>query len=99
MALTRQTDTGTPAGGFAVGTWGALLGMALVSQHLGHSCYNYSLRYVTPGLLTVTLLSEPVLSSLAAWLCFGEVPHLGLALAALLLIPGIWLVARDRAVE
>lgn len=89
--------TGTRAWGFGAGTWAALLGMAFISQHLGHSGYNYALRFLSPSLLAVTLLSEPVLCSLGAWAVFGEVPPLRLLPAAALLLPGIWLVSRDQA--
>lgn len=89
--------TATPWRGFTTATWGAFFGMALISQHLGHSGYNYALRYLSPGVLSVMMLSEPVLSSLAAWLCFGEVPPPILALAAALILPGIWLVISATA--
>lgn len=88
--------TATRAWGFSAVTWAALAGMGVFGQHLGHSAYNYALRYLSPGVLSVLLLSEPILASLAAWFCFGEVPTARLALSAALLIPGIWLVARDR---
>lgn len=84
--------TATRVWGFAPGTWAAFFGMALVSQHLGHSGYNYALRFITPGALSVMMLSEPVFSGLAAWFCFGEVPPARLAITAALLLPGIWLV-------
>ena len=37
---------GLPVTGFGSGTWGALFGMALISQHLGHSCYNWGLTNI-----------------------------------------------------
>lgn len=81
--------------GFHYATWGGFFGMALVAQHLGHSGRNYALRFLSPGVLSVLSLSEPIISGLAAWICFGEVPSAWLRLAAALLLPGIWLVVND----
>lgn len=58
--------------GFTPRTWWALLGLAVISQHLGHSAYNWCLKHLTVGLLAVTLMGEPVLSSLWALLLFQE---------------------------
>jgi drug/metabolite transporter (DMT)-like permease len=63
---------GLPVTGFNAKTWGALFGMALVSQHLGHSSYNWAVKYFSAGFIAVCLLGEPVLSSLLAWWLFGE---------------------------
>lgn len=64
--------TGTRYYGFGPVTWAALGGMALVSQLIGHSGYNYSLRHLPPAFVAVTLLAEPVIASLLGWFAFGE---------------------------
>ena len=61
-----------PITGFSAGTWGALLGMALISQHVGHSGYNYALRFFSASLIAVTLLGEPILSTVWAYFLFDE---------------------------
>jgi len=62
----------TPMVGFDMKTWGALIGIALVSQLIGHSGYNWSLRHLSPDFVAVTLLGEPILASLLGLLFFTE---------------------------
>lgn len=64
--------TGTVATGFDAGTWWALAGMAVVSQLIGHSGYNWSLRHLSPLFVAVVLIGEPVLASLLGWWLLGE---------------------------
>ena len=44
----------------------------LVSQLIGHSGYNWSLRYLSPLFVAVVSVGEPVLASLLAWWILGE---------------------------
>jgi drug/metabolite transporter (DMT)-like permease len=64
--------TGTHMSGFDARTWSALAGIAVVSQVIGHSGYNYSLRQLKPEFVAVTLLGEPILASLLGWFLFRE---------------------------
>jgi drug/metabolite transporter (DMT)-like permease len=84
---------GLPATGFSAKTWGALLPMALVSQHLGHSSYNWAMKYFSAGFIAVCLLGEPVLSSLLAWWFFGEALTWSKAGGGALILTGIYLAA------
>lgn len=79
--------------GFNAKTWGVLFGMALINQHLGHSSYNWSMKYFSAGFIAVCLLGEPVLSSLLAWWLFGEALTWGKALGGALILAGIYLTA------
>ena len=84
---------GLPAIGFDAKTWGAWFGMALVSQHLGHSSYNWAMKYFSAGFIAVCLLGEPALSSLLAWWLFGEALTWGKAAGGALILAGIYLAA------
>jgi drug/metabolite transporter (DMT)-like permease len=61
-----------PASGFDARTWWALAGMAAVSQLIGHSGYNWSLRHLSPLFVAVVSVGEPVLASALAWRILGE---------------------------
>jgi drug/metabolite transporter (DMT)-like permease len=61
-----------PASGFDARTWWALAGMAAVSQLIGHSGYNWSLRHLSPLFVAVVAIGEPVLASALAWWILGE---------------------------
>lgn len=87
---------GLPVTGFGRGTWGALFGMALISQHLGHSCYNWAMRYFSAGFIAVCLLGEPVISSLLAWRLFGEALTGIKVTGGALILVGIYLSATSQ---
>ncbi len=85
---------GQSVGGFSGWTWLCLLALALVSQILGHTSYNWALRYFSASMIAVALLGEPVLSTLWAFLLFGESLTGFQAAGAVLILAGIYLAAR-----
>lgn len=52
--------------------WGGIIAMALVSQLLGHTALNASLRWFSPSAVAMTTLLEPVTAAVLALLIFGE---------------------------
>lgn len=86
-----------PLSGFSLGTWGALVGMALISQHLGHSGYNYALKFFSASVIAVILLGEPILSTVWAYLLFDESLTWLKAGGAALILAGIYLAAAQPA--
>lgn len=76
--------------------WLVLLAMALGPQLLGHTSYNWSLRYVSATFVAVVTLGEPVGSALLAFIVFGE-GFAPLQFAGFsLLLAGIYLAARGE---
>ncbi len=91
--------TGTKATGFDTGTWWALAGMAAVSQLIGHSGYNWSLRHLDPLFVAVVSVGEPVLASLLGWWLIGEALDARTGAGGLLILAAIALsthAARPR---
>ena len=82
-----------PLVGYGVEAYLAGLALALVPQLLGHTSYNWSLRYVSPTFVAVVTLGEPVGSALLAWLIFGESFAPLQAAGFVLLLAGIYLAA------
>ena len=58
--------------GYDTGAMASFLGLALISQLIGHTCFNWALKWFSPGLIAVALLGEPVGSSILAYIIFGE---------------------------
>jgi len=58
--------------GYDAGTMASFFGLALISQLTGHTCFNWALKWFSPGLVAVALLGEPVGSSILAYIIFGE---------------------------
>src|SRR2546425_4466182 len=67
--------------------------LAIVPQIGGHTLYNWALRFVTAPVVSVSLVGEPVGSSLLAWLLLKEVPSNLIVIGALLALAGIFLTA------
>ncbi len=67
--------------------------LAIVPQIGGHTLYNWSLRWVTAPVVSLSLVGEPVGSSLLAWVLLSQVPTLGVAFGAALALVGIYLTA------
>ena len=84
---------GVPLTGYVVPAYLAALGLALGPQLLGHSAYNWSLRYVSPTFVAVVTLGEPVGSAAMAWLFFGESFAFLQAIGFVMLLSGIYLAA------
>lgn len=80
----------TPLIGYPALDWVIFLGLAVVCTIGGHTLYNYSLAYVPASLVSVTLLGEPVLSSLFAWLLLSEVPSWFILPGGILVLTGIY---------
>ena len=83
----------TPLIGYPAQDWVIFLALAVVCTIVGHTLYNYSLAYVPASLVSVTLLGEPVLSSLFAWLLLSEVPSWFVLPGGILVLTGIYLAS------
>ncbi len=52
--------------------WIAVLGLALISEVMGHGLIVYSLKYFSSAFVTIVLLLEPAPVAAVAWIWFGE---------------------------
>src|SRR2546422_1049625 len=72
---------------------GIVLGFAVVPAIGGHPLYNWGLGWVTAPVVSLSLVGEPVGSSLLAWALLSQVPTVGVAVGAGLALLGIYLTA------
>ena len=84
--------------GFSNQTIGAIWAMALISQIIGHSCYNWALRYCRTTLVALSFLGEPVGSTILAYFIFREELTLTKAVGGLIILGAIYLAARSESV-
>ena len=96
LLWTLVIASGTPFTGFSAPTWWAFLGMALVPQILGHSSYNWALRWFSSTTVAVCLLGEPIGSTILAWFFFGETLTAWKAAGGALILAGIVLAAKSE---
>jgi drug/metabolite transporter (DMT)-like permease len=91
VAISGQTVTG-----FSGATWGAFCGMALFSQLVGHTSYNWALKWMSTSTVAVSLLGEPIGASLLAYLFFQEALTGAMFIGGGLILLAIYLVAREE---
>ena len=63
--------------------------LAVVPQLLGHSIFNWSLKYLSTGYVAINLLGEPVGSIVLAYIFLNEVPPVVKIIGAILILAGI----------
>jgi drug/metabolite transporter (DMT)-like permease len=73
--------------------WYVFLAMAVVAGVLGHTMYNYALGRVSAFLVSTTLLGEPIISSILAWVLLSEIPSNWTFIGAPLVLGGILLAS------
>jgi drug/metabolite transporter (DMT)-like permease len=61
-----------PVAGFSTQTWTLFWAMAAITQLVGHTTYNWVLRWFSTSLVAVSLLGEPVGSTLLAYIILNE---------------------------
>ncbi len=64
--------SGAPLWGFSGSTYLLLLAIAWIPQLIGHSSFNWALKYLSAPLVATIMLGEPVMASLLAYLLLGE---------------------------
>lgn len=75
--------------GYPTELYGYLLGMAIFSQVLGHTSFNWAVRFISPTFVTLAILFEPVTASFLGFLIFGEIPSQLVLIGALILLAGV----------
>ncbi|MBN1482396.1 DMT family transporter [candidate division KSB1 bacterium] len=63
---------GTPVAGFNGATYLLLLAISLLPQVVGHTSFNWALKYFSATTVAIVSLGEPVGASILAWLILGE---------------------------
>lgn len=64
--------------------------LAFCSSILGHTVYNYLVKYYSSTLISVSTLTEPIYASILAMLIFREIPSLHTIIGGSITIVGIY---------
>ena len=80
--------------GYSEETWFWLFAVTLGPQILGHTLLNWALRYVQTSIISGTILAEPVVSAVLAWLVLSEKPGLATILGGTIVLAGLFLLLR-----
>lgn len=84
---------GSSYSGYPTPVYLYVLLMALLPQLVGHTSFNWAMRWLSPTLVTLSILFEPVLASFLADLVFREIPPAQVFLGAAVLLTGVGIAA------
>ncbi len=82
--------------GYSPMTYLWLLLIAIFPQLIGHSTYNWALRYLPVALVAVTTLGEPIGSSILAFIILKEIPTTLQFVGGILILTGIYVTSRKE---
>jgi drug/metabolite transporter (DMT)-like permease len=85
--------------GYSEGTWFWIGAITLGPQIMGHTVFNWALRYVEASIVSGTILAEPVVSSLLAWLVLAVRPGLPTILGGVVVLAGLFLLLRGYRIK
>jgi drug/metabolite transporter (DMT)-like permease len=72
-----------------------LFALALIPQLLGHSTFNWALGYLPASIVSVTLLGEPIGSTILAYIILSESPTPLKIIGAVLILVGIYYASQN----
>lgn len=81
------------------GVWLGVLYLAIINTGLSHLLFVYALREVTSAQAVSYTYAQPPMTALMAMFALGEQPTLMTLVCGLVILIGIWLVNRPRAVR
>ncbi len=90
--------TGQPFSGYSQQTYLMFILLAVVPQVIGHSSYNWALKYLPATFVGVGTLGEPIGSTILAYFILNEVPTLAKIGGGALILMGIYLSSRAESV-
>ena len=97
VLMTAALLNGVPLWPYPVDEILIFLALAMVCTIFGHTIYNWSLRYLSAPVISTSLLGEPIIASMLAFIILSEVPGWTVIMAAPLVLIGVLLTVQDRA--
>jgi len=79
--------------------WGGILGMSLVSQLLGHTGMNLSLKTFSSSIVAMSTLLEPAFAAVLALFIFHEGLNSEMVIGAVLIMAGLLAVMKAKVLE
>lgn len=81
--------------GYSPQTYGWIFLLAAIPQLIGHSTYNWALKFLSAALVAVTTLGEPIGSAILAFFLLNEVPSVATLAGGVMILAGIYLASRQ----
>ena len=75
--------------GYSAAVYIYIAAMAVISQLIGHTGFNWALRWISPTFVTLSILFEPIISSILGVIVFEEIPSMAIFRGGLILLLGV----------
>ena len=82
--------------GYSKATYLLLLSLAIVPQLIGHTSFNWALKYLSAALVSIALLGEPIGTVLLSFTFLKEVPTVFEIVGGVLILAGIFIASRKQ---
>jgi drug/metabolite transporter (DMT)-like permease len=83
--------------GYSPSTYVYLLLLALIPQLIGHTTFNWALKYLPASMVAITVLGEPVGSTVLAYFILGEGLTSWKVLGGMLILAGILIALKRKS--
>jgi drug/metabolite transporter (DMT)-like permease len=88
--------TGQRFSGYSFDIYLFILALALIPQLIGHSSFNWALKYLSASLVSIALLGEPIGTIILAYLFLKESPTILEIVGGGLILTGIFVASRSQ---
>jgi drug/metabolite transporter (DMT)-like permease len=99
VLLVIMISAGSSPLGFSPLTYLWILALALVPQLLGHSSFNWALGYLPASFVSVTLMGEPIGSTILAFIILQESPSLLELVGGVFILAGIFAASQSAGAK
>jgi drug/metabolite transporter (DMT)-like permease len=82
--------------GFSPQTYLWLVLLGIIPQLIGHTSFNWALGFLPAAFVAISLLGEPIGSSILAFVFLGETPTFGIIFGGVLILAGITIASSAR---
>ena len=87
--------SGSQMGGYPTQEYVLFTTIALVPMIFGHTVYNWTLRYLSAAVVSISLLGEPVGAIILAYFFLGETPSMTTLIGGVVTLLGIYLCVQS----
>jgi len=95
--IITSVATGTPFAPYPARDWLLFMALAIVCTVIGHTVFNWVLRYVQASVVSVSVLGEPLGAILWASIFLREYPSLRQTIGACFILSGLFIFTRFSA--
>ncbi|MEV9641334.1 DMT family transporter [Mammaliicoccus sciuri] len=84
-----------PLFSYPASDWGWFFALALLPNLLGHTLFNWAIKWVSTNVISITILFEPVVASIAAYYILQESISVSQMIGGIVILTGILLFVLD----